>query len=227
MGRGVQIGCVLLLMVGAICLLPGAGSMAAEGPRAEQRHSGVQVSQSHPRRDCSKRKGHAKPGRRHCRQKKQRRRAPAAAIPEPVAGAPSPPASPTAAMSQEIAPEPNGHAEPEVPKEGPPKEKSPLPLPIPRCELVPSPCSIYSDKFWELLAKYKRFEIGTGVYPYPPECMEAQEAGLPVGCLTVIAVLRPDGTIGGGWMIDPCAPNGWRNWEPDPPPCPPEEAPES
>lgn len=90
----------------------------------------------------------------------------------------------------------------------------------PRCDLVEGDCSIYSDKFWELQVKYERFEIKTGVYPYLPKCMEAWERGEPTGCLTVIAFLYPDGTVGtSNWSIDPCSPKGWRFWEPDPPQC--------
>jgi hypothetical protein len=79
---------------------------------------------------------------------------------------------------------------------------------------------VYSDTYWELLAKYKRFEIGTGEYPYHPACMEAWEREEPVVCAAVIVVLYPDGTLGSGsWVIDPCVPEGWRLWEPDPPSC--------
>lgn len=79
---------------------------------------------------------------------------------------------------------------------------------------------VYSSKYWELLAKYKRFEIAPGVYPYHPFCMEAWERGQSVFCISVIVYLYPDGTLGGSsWMVDPCAPEGWRFWEPNPPPC--------
>lgn len=89
-----------------------------------------------------------------------------------------------------------------------------------RCDLVEGDCGIYSDRFWELQAKYQRFEIATAVYPYPPECMEAWENGEPIGCIAAIAFLYPDGTIGTShWVIDPCSPKGWRFWEPDPPSC--------
>jgi len=92
--------------------------------------------------------------------------------------------------------------------------------PDPRCELVEGDCSIYSDRFWELQAKYERFEIETGVYPYHPECMEAGERGEPIVCPAVIVFLYPDGTLGSShWVIDPCAPGGWRIEGPDPPSC--------
>lgn len=102
----------------------------------------------------------------------------------------------------------------------PPIEDESPPGVTPRCELVSGDCSIYSDLFWELQAKYQRFEIATGVYPNPPGCMEAWENGEPIFCIMAIAYLYPDGTIGiSGWFIDPCSPKGWRFWEPDPPSC--------
>jgi len=89
-----------------------------------------------------------------------------------------------------------------------------------RCELVTGDCSIYSDTFWELLARYERFEIDVGVYPMPPECMEAAEGGGAILCAQVISYLYPDGTTGSAsWVVDPCAPDGWRFWEPNPPSC--------
>lgn len=102
----------------------------------------------------------------------------------------------------------------------PPADDDPPPGATPRCELVPGDCSIYSIAFWELQAKYERFEIATGVYPYPVACMEAWENGKAIGCITVITNLYPDGTIGApSWVIDPCSPKGWRFWEPNPPSC--------
>jgi hypothetical protein len=81
-------------------------------------------------------------------------------------------------------------------------------------------CSIYSDLFWLLQDRYERFEIGTGVYPMPPDCMEMGTEGKPVGCPQVITYLYPDGTLGAApWVVDPCAPGGWRLWEPEPPVC--------
>lgn len=67
---------------------------------------------------------------------------------------------------------------------------------MPPCESEEDDCSAYSDKYWELLAKYKRFEIGPGVYPYHPKCMEAWERGESIACAAVIVFLRPDGTLG-------------------------------
>ena len=91
---------------------------------------------------------------------------------------------------------------------GPPADPPRTP---PRCELVEGDCSIYSERFWELQADYERFEIGTGVYPYDPECMEAWERGESIGCPDVIVFLYPDGTLGSShWVVDPSAPGGWR-----------------
>lgn len=54
---------------------------------------------------------------------------------------------------------------------------------------------VYTAKYWELRAKYERFEIGPGVYPYHPECMEAWEREEPIICAAVIVFLYPDGTL--------------------------------
>ena len=90
----------------------------------------------------------------------------------------------------------------------------------PRCDLVEGDCSIYSDNYWKLRAKYERFEIGAGVYPYHPECMEAWENGERILCPAVIVFLYPDGTLGSShWVVDPCAPQGWRILGSDPPSC--------
>lgn len=94
-----------------------------------------------------------------------------------------------------------------------------------RCELVVNgPCSIYTEKFWELQARYERFESSFAVYPVPPDCAEqSQPGGPPVPCPAVEAQLYPDGSLegGGGWFVDPCAPAGWRRWSgpDDPGPC--------
>jgi hypothetical protein len=89
---------------------------------------------------------------------------------------------------------------------------------------MPGDCSIYSDKFWVLLEKYGRFEIEPGVYPYHPACMEAREEGIPVACAAAIAFLYPNGAIGFAmWVVDPCAPEGWRLYGQDEPPCPASE----
>ncbi|HEX8689655.1 MAG TPA: hypothetical protein VF729_05375, partial [Solirubrobacterales bacterium] len=130
--------------------------------------------------------------------------------PEPAARSPEPdPPNPS--------PEEGPHGSP-LPVE--PPEEDPPPSVTRRCELVPGDCAIYSDEFWILLAKYERFEIGTGVYPMHPGCMEAGEKNPSVGCAQAIVYLYPDGTLGfSSWVVDPCAPNGWRLWEPDPPTC--------
>lgn len=114
--------------------------------------------------------------------------------------------------------DPPGSCEP--PEKGPggpggPKGPGGPAGPLPSCDELPGDdCSIYSDKFWELLAKYSRFEphwaSQPGEYPEPPDCMEAQETG-PVMCPQVVTLLYPDGTLGGSpWVPDPCAPKGWR-----------------
>ena len=137
-----------------------------------------------------------------------------AALPEIAAVSPAPEL--TARSPEPDPPNPP----PEEDPFGPPPKEDPPPSVTPRCELVPGDCGIYSDQFWILLAKYERFEIDTGVYPMPPSCMEAGEKGLPVGCIQAIVYLYPDGTLGSSsWVVDPCAPKGWRFWEPDPPTC--------
>lgn len=165
--------------------------------------------------------------RRSCRRKlrrhreARRRRAAAhrnAQAQAPTVSVPSA-AVPTTTPSPEDSGDPPVTNPPEPPSSDPPTSPDP-PGVTPHCDLVEGDCSIYSDLFWEMQAKYERFEIATGVYPYPPQCMEAWEKGLPVGCVTAIAFLYPDGTIGlAHWVVDPCAPDGWRLMEPDPPPC--------
>jgi hypothetical protein len=94
------------------------------------------------------------------------------------------------------------------------------PIVVPRCELVEGDCYIYSDAFWLLLARYERFEAATGVYPMPPECMEAVAEERADVCPQVITYLYPDGTLGSApWVVDPCAPGGWRLWESGAPVC--------
>lgn len=141
-------------------------------------------------------------------------------------GAPQIAAAPQAPEPTSRSPEPDSpnpspdQAPPGSPLPVEPPGEDPPPSVTPRCELVPGDCSIYSDRFWILLAKYERFEIDTGVYPMPPECMEAGEKNPSVVCTLAIVFLYPDGTMGSSsWVVDPCAPNGWRFWEPDPPTC--------
>lgn len=196
-GRKIRIGCILLLAAGSVVwLLPAtAGADAPGQSQSSWRQSTGERDRPGTRRNCGKRKGVVKAKRRSCR----RHRHPAPVIVGPVAEMPAA-ATPSAAATDpgvpaEETPEPDP---PLPPKESPYKEgPPPLPSPTPRCDLVEGDCSIYSDKFWELLAKYKRFEIGTGVYPMPPGCMEAQEAGKPVSCIQVIVYLQPDGTLSG------------------------------
>ena len=102
----------------------------------------------------------------------------------------------------------------------PPEPSVDPPRVPPRCDLVEGDCSIYSDRYWKLREKYERFEFEPGVYPYHPSCMEAVESGEPVGCPAAIVFLYPDGTLGSShWVIDPCAPGGWRLEGSDPPSC--------
>src|SRR5262245_42654347 len=70
-----------------------------------------------------------------------------------------------------------------------------------RCELVVlGPCSIYTEKFWELQAKYEHFENGFAAYPVSPVCAEVGQV-----CAAVEYYLYPDGTLGSNpWMPDPC-----------------------
>src|SRR5262245_21485424 len=87
-----------------------------------------------------------------------------------------------------------------------------------KCELVVrGPCDIYTDKFWEMQAKYADKESGFAEYPVSPECDQV--------CAAVEYYLYPDGTLGSTvWAVDPCAPAGWRllYWPYDGPTCIPE-----
>ena len=83
-----------------------------------------------------------------------------------------------------------------------------------KCELVVrGPCEIYTDKFWEMQAKYAHREFSFGVYPGPPDCYAV--------CPAVMVELFPDGTFGGAWALDPCAVDGWRplRWPYEGPTC--------
>lgn len=192
MGRRTRIGCILLLVASSVFwLLPvSSGATAPEDSRDSWRQSSGERDRLRSRRNCKKQKSAVKAKRRSCRQK--RRRQPAPAIVEPVAEMPVVTTSSSAAAAPDAPVETPEPHPPLGPKETPPIGD---PSPMPRCELVEGDCSIYSDKFWELLAKYRRFEIDTGVYPMPPGCMEAQEAGKPVSCIQVITYLQPDGTL--------------------------------
>jgi hypothetical protein len=105
-------------------------------------------------------------------------------------------------------------AVPGVPPLASPAAPSDQVAPNARCELVVlGPCSIYTEKFWDLQAKYEPLEIAFASYPVSPECGEV--------CAAVVVYLYPDGTLGSSvWIPDPCAPGGWRILDPfDPPPC--------
>jgi hypothetical protein len=82
-----------------------------------------------------------------------------------------------------------------------------------RCEIIlMGPCDIYTDKFWEMQAKFAHLEYETGTYPGHPECSGP--------CPAAVAHLYPDGTIGYAlWVPDACAPGGWRMMSLEPP-CP-------
>lgn len=187
---------VLLVAVGACSLLPATAGAGAAPTRDAGTRSVELPGSTTAKRHCVKRKHTSVRKRRACRKPHK----PAAQSPEPSGPLTAAPPVEAPAPPQEV-------AEPPDPRD-PPEEIPEIGL---SCEPEASECSIYSDKYWELLAKYERFEIAPGVYPYPPECMEAWEAGLRVFCATVITYLYPDGTIGSGaWAVDPCALKGWR-----------------
>lgn len=198
MGRRSRIVGALVLIISSIaCLsLSGGSAMAArEGQAAERRSNQPDLSRA--RRDCVKRQNASKAKRRPCQKPKQRRREPLVVTPAPAGSTDL--AAPAAPPAQNPSPEPPNFPPEPVPEPNKdrPKTTEELPPPVTRdCELVEGDCSIYSDKFWELLAKYKRFEIGVGVYPYHPACMEAWEEGKSIACATVLVHLRPDGSLG-------------------------------
>jgi hypothetical protein len=71
----------------------------------------------------------------------------------------------------------------------------------------------YSPLYWELLDRYASVELTApirGVYPSVPECALAQQQGEPIACGDMIVILNPDGSLGGGWVEDAAAPDGWR-----------------
>jgi hypothetical protein len=71
----------------------------------------------------------------------------------------------------------------------------------------------YSPLYWELLDRYASVELTApirGVYPTVPECALAQQQGEPIACGDMIVIMNPDGTLGGGWVEDAAAPDGWR-----------------
>jgi hypothetical protein len=72
----------------------------------------------------------------------------------------------------------------------------------------------YSPLYWQLLDRYASVEATwapiRGVYPNAPECALAQQRGEPIACGEMIVIMNPDGTLGGGWVEDASAPDGWR-----------------
>lgn len=150
--------------------------------------------------------------RRKAAQRKRALRGTGAATSSPAPQVIPRPSSPQALPLSDSAP-PTPPTDPE-----PPTDPDPPTDDGRDCELVRGDCDIYSELFWEMRARYERFEapwLGIGVYPYPPNCMEAAEraaeqGGEAVGCVTAIAFLYPDGTVGlGHWVIDPESPAGW------------------
>jgi hypothetical protein len=216
----------------ALCLLaaliPASTSLGSDATAEVSNGSlKARISAGKPTRraggPCQGKGKHVTACRRRVRRHREARRRSAAArrnaqAQAPTASVPSAAIPPTT-PSPEDSGDPPVTDPPEPPLSDPPTSPDP-PSVTPRCDLVEGDCSIYSDLFWELQAKYERFEIGTGVYPYQPECMEAWEREEPIGCAAAIVFLYPDGTLGSSnWVIDPCAPEGWRVWEPDPPSC--------
>lgn len=253
--RGFLQGALALTIAVSGCALlpPAAGAAPSDRAKNSSRHqpgkgerAAQAVAGNEARRRCVKRRSKAAPRKRTCRRTRQRaetkasnRRSGQRAAPEAPAPAgdlplpanavdPVDPPMPLPLEKPEDESEPPlGPEDPESSPPPPPESEEP-PAVTPRCELVEGDCSIYSDKFWELLAKYERFEIAPGVYPYPPSCMEAWEANEPIFCIAALAFLYPDGTIGiGHWVVDPCAPNGWSLMGPEPPCSPSEESAEA
>jgi len=68
----------------------------------------------------------------------------------------------------------------------------------------------YSPLYWQLLDRYTSVQLRPGVYGSHPECLLAVQQSGTGGCMDLIVILNPDGTLGGGWIEDPAASNGWR-----------------
>jgi hypothetical protein len=216
MNRGVSIfrhgwlGMLLLLAIAG--LNPGgatADESSARKPAGKSSLPTKGVDKSKAARRCAKRTGALAAKRGAC-PRKQRRSKSGGSGDHGAAPQPAPAFSPGATPASSYVTPP---LDPE-PLETEPPESEERPPVTPRCELVEGDCSIYSDKFWELLAEYEEFEIGTGVYPVPPYCMKAAAEGLEIFCVQMITFLYPDGTLGGSsWVVDPEAPGGWRLWD--------------
>ncbi|MDQ3725878.1 MAG: hypothetical protein M3335_08355 [Actinomycetota bacterium] len=202
---------LLLALAGLNAEVSTADKSSASDPAGERPASAKGAKESKVARHCAKRKGATAAKRRACgqkqRQRKQSRPADGEAAAPPLPAAVFAPANPPEAAPltpppgpEPSEPEPADPESPEEPPEAEPEEAEPDPEEpasvTPRCELVEGDCSIYSDKFWELLAEYEEFEIETGVYPEPPECSKTAAEGRPVGCIQVITYLLPDGTFG-------------------------------
>ena len=205
--QGQRLAVFVLAVLGAACLLAvfsveSHGAASASVGKAG--HASATTSAARKSQSCSaKRKRASNARKRSCRGKRSSKANDGSTAPAPGNKSEGPQAS-----------------TPEKEVTGP---KGPV-GPEPSCDDLPGDdCSIYSDKFWELLAKYSRFEPNwasePGVYPEPPDCMEAQETG-PVMCPQMVTFLYPDGTLGGeSWVIDECAPKGWRFYGEDPATC--------
>jgi len=204
---------VALAALGAIGLPASSQAKSVDRARAEFSLPGNAGSKSTDasrrsvsRPACKSIRGRTSTSRRRACHRKQRRLREA----QPHTEAQSEQGGAVAAVATPPPSEPPSTANPPDPTEDTP------PKVAPRCDLVEGDCGIYSEEFWRLLAKYEPLELHTGVYPAPPACMEGGG-----GCITAIAYLYPDGTVGiGHWVVDPCSPKGWRFWEPDPPACP-------
>ena len=72
----------------------------------------------------------------------------------------------------------------------------------------------YSPRYWELLERYASVEIPwapvRGAYPVHPECTLRQQQGEAIGCQQVMVIMTPDASLGGMWVADTAAPDGWR-----------------
>lgn len=186
----------LVMSVAALACGSVAGTTSAASRESAKQSSQASIG-GNEARPCAKRKRGSTPSR-VCR-RRQTRPLPVVepetvaqpqgqtVLPAPDPIGPPPPAPPLPPKQPPIPGDPPPPPDPEEP-----------PVTTPPCEASEEDCVVYSDKYWELLAKYKRFEIAPGVYPYHPSCMEAWERGESVACAAVIVSLRPDGTLGPG-----------------------------
>ncbi len=181
-------------------LMPAAGACKGEGLTAKRKRACRAAS-------ARRRKAALARRRKAAQRKRALLRGSGAATSSPAPQVIPRPSTPEALPPSDPAPPPTPPEDP-----APPTDDEPPTDDGRDCELVQGDCDIYSDLFWEMRARYERFErpwLGTGVYPAPPDCMEAAERE-PVMCVTAIASLYPDGTIGlGHWVLDPESPAGW------------------